>query len=117
MEKKKKLNLIKERRQKRVRMKIRGTSDKPRLSVFRSHQHIYAQLIDDGSGKTIVAASSFEIKEKLKKAEMAKRIGNLIAEKAKKVGIGAVVFDRGRYRYHGRVQALAEGARDGGLKV
>src|SRR3989344_1052227 len=102
MQKKKKLNLIKKRRERRVRIKTRGTADKPRFSVFRSHQHIYAQLIDDVNGKTIAAASSLEIKGKLKKSEIAKRVGEAIAEKAKKLGVSSAIFDRGRYRYHGQ---------------
>ena len=104
-----------EKRHKRVRRKISGTPERPRLCVFRSLKHIYAQIIDD----TIVAASTLEIpKEQLAgktKVEQAYMVGKLIAEKALKKGITKVVFDRGGYKYHGRVKALAEGAREGGL--
>lgn len=100
------------RRHKRVRAKIFGTARRPRLCVFKSNQHIYAQLIDDEKGKTLVAASDLEIK---KSAEKTKELGKLIAEKAKVKKIEKVVFDRGGYKYHGRVKALAEGAREGGL--
>jgi len=101
-------------RHKRVRAKIIGDVNKPRLCVFRSNQHIYAQLIDDANNKTIAAVNDSEIKGK--KTETAKKIGLLIAEKAKEKKITEVVFDRGGYQYHGRVKALAEGAREGGLK-
>jgi len=101
-------------RHKRVRAKIQGDVNKPRLCVFRSNQHIYAQLIDDANNKTIVAVNDSEIKGK--KTDTAKKIGLLIAEKAKEKKITEVVFDRGGYQYHGRVKALADGAREGGLK-
>jgi large subunit ribosomal protein L18 len=106
------------RRHKRVRGKISGTAVRPRLSVYRSLQHIYAQLIDDETGVTLVSASS---KEKAFAAyggnvAAAKEIGKSVAQRAKDKGISAVVFDRGGYVYHGRVQALAEGAREGGLQ-
>jgi large subunit ribosomal protein L18 len=107
------------RRKKRIRAKIFGTKDKPRLSVFRSAKHIYAQLIDDEKNKTLVSASDLELKKsrkKLKKIEKAKEVGKLIAKKAQNLKIEKVVFDRGGYKYHGRVKALAEGAREGGLK-
>lgn len=100
----------------RVRSKISGTKEMPRLSVFRSSSHIYAQLIDDLSGKTLAAASSREVKGKGKKSELASEVGKLIASKAKEQKIEKVVFDRGGYAYHGRVKAVAEGAREGGLK-
>jgi large subunit ribosomal protein L18 len=110
-------------RRTRIKMRIRkvvsGTADRPRLSVFRSNQEIYAQVIDDLAGRTLVAASSREkgITEKTAtKTEKAKQVGALIAERAKEAGIDAVVFDRGGYLYHGRVKALAEAAREGGLK-
>lgn len=106
----KKKNLIK---QKRVRAKL---SDKLRLSVFRSNKYIFAQIIDDKKGETLLSVSENELKEKLPKAEKAKKLGLLLAEKSKKKKIDEVVFDRGRFRYHGRVKALAEGAREGGLK-
>jgi large subunit ribosomal protein L18 len=103
----------------RIRKTIKGTSEIPRLSVFRSNKQIYAQIIDDLSGLTIAAASSaskdFEAM-KANKVEIAKAVGKAIAEKATQSGISAVVFDRGGYLYHGRVKALAEGAREAGLK-
>jgi large subunit ribosomal protein L18 len=103
----------------RIRKKISGTAEKPRLSVYRSNKQIYAQLIDDESGKTLLAASTkvktiYEAKEP--KLEKSKKVGTLIAERAKEAGITTVVFDRNGYMYHGRVKALAEGAREGGLK-
>ena len=109
----------KDRIHNRIRKKVSGTASAPRLAVFRSNVAIYAQLIDDKSGKTIAAASSLEkaIKAtKAPKAELSRLVGKSIAEKAKAAGIGKVVFDRGGYLYHGRVKALAEGAREGGLK-
>ncbi len=100
-----------------IRKKISGTGVKPRLSVFRSNTGIYAQIIDDIAGKTIISASSVELKsQKGTKSELSKSVGLRIAEKAKSNGISEVVFDRGGYLYHGRVKALAEGAREGGLK-
>lgn len=117
MKKKEKLEKI-ERRKKRVRAKILGKKDRPRLSVFKSLKHIYCQLIDDERGETLVSASDLELKlkKKMKKVEIAKEVGKLIAKKAKELKIEKVVFDRGAYKYHGRVKALAEGAREGGLK-
>lgn len=105
------------RRHKRVRGKISGTPECPRLCVFRSSMHIYAQLIDDVSGKTLAAASSVEKGFGMYggNVEAAKKVGQMIAEKAKNAGITDVVFDRGGYVYHGRVAALADGAREGGL--
>lgn len=103
-------------RQHRVRSKVSGTASRPRLNVFRSLQGIYAQLIDDVAGKTLVAASSKEVKSKGKKSEIATEVGKLIAQKAHGQGITAVVFDRGGYQYHGRIKSLAEGAREAGLK-
>jgi len=104
------------RRHKRVRAKISGTAKCPRLCVFRSNKHIYAQLINDEKGKTLVVAKDLEIKDlKSKKTEIAYKVGELIAEKAIKNKIKKIVFDRGGYKYHGRVKALAEGARKGGL--
>ena len=108
------------RRKKRVRKKVIGTSDRPRLSVFRSTRHIYAQIIDDSRGLTVAAASSIEKdvrgapKSGDKKA-VAAQIGKLIAGRAKEKGISQVVFDRGGFMYHGRVKALSEAAREGGL--
>ena len=103
-------------RQHRVRATVSGTASKPRLNVFRSLSHIYVQLIDDESGKTLAAASSAEIKTKGKKSEMAAAVGKLAAEKATKLGIKKVVFDRAGYQYHGRVKELAEAARKAGLE-
>lgn len=98
-----------------IRQKISGTSSRPRLSVFRSNTAIYAQVIDDTTGKTLVSASSVEIKTKGPKVELSKAVGKSLAEKAVKLGIDKVVFDRNGYLYHGRIKALAEGAREGGL--
>ena len=105
------------KRHKRVRAKISGTPDRPRLNVFRSEKHIYAQIIDDTKGVTLCAASSVEkdFEGSGSNKEGARKVGNLIAERAKAQGIETVVFDRGGYVYHGRVQELAEGAREGGL--
>jgi len=110
-----------ERKKKKVRSKIKAISDRPRLSVFRSLKHIYAQIIDDKKGHTLVSASSMEVlknlkEKKLKKKEIAYEVGKLLAKKAKKIGIKKIVFDRGPYKYHGRVKALAEGARKEGLE-
>jgi large subunit ribosomal protein L18 len=110
------------RRSRRVRNKVRGTAERPRLTVFRSSKHIYAQLIDDTTGRTLASASS-----KAKKVEgetpklganvaAAKAIGQQIAEAGKAAGVTKVAFDRGHYRYHGRIKALADGAREGGLQ-
>lgn len=105
------------KRHNRVRGKISGTAERPRLSVFRSENNIYVQLIDDVAGKTLAAASSNEKGfEGGGNCEAAKKVGAAIAERALKKGIEEVVFDRGGYIYHGRVMALAEGAREGGLK-
>ena len=105
------------KRHKRVRAKISGTPERPRLNVFRSETNIYAQIIDDVAGKTLVSASSLEkdFGGKGSNIEAAKKVGQMVAERAKAKGIENVVFDRGGYLYHGRVQALAEGAREGGL--
>lgn len=101
----------------RIRRKINGSSDLPRMSVFRSNKDIYVQLIDDITGVTLAAASSKKVAEKAaNKTEMASAVGKLIAETATEKGITKVVFDRSGYLYHGRVKALAEGAREGGLK-
>jgi large subunit ribosomal protein L18 len=105
------------RRHERVREKIRGSAGRPRLAVFRSITHIYAQLIDDDAGKTLVAASSVDAKDaKGNKSERAKAVGAMLGEKAKAKGIGEAVFDRGGYRYHGRVKALGDAARGAGLR-
>ncbi|MDH7571036.1 MAG: 50S ribosomal protein L18 [Armatimonadota bacterium] len=110
-----------ERRHLRVRKKVFGTAERPRLGVFRSSKHIYAQLIDDTQGRTLAAASTLEERlrsEGVKGAnkEAAKKVGLLVAERAKERGVTKVVFDRGGYLYHGRVAALADGAREGGLE-
>jgi large subunit ribosomal protein L18 len=104
------------RRRRRVRAKVRGTAERPRLSVFRSNRGIQAQVIDDVTGHTLAAVNWTEgdLKD-LKSMDQAKRAGELLAERAKTAGVESVVFDRGGYRYHGRVKALAEGAREGGL--
>ena len=106
------------KRHNRVRGKISGTAERPRLCVFRSENHIYAQIIDDVTGNTLVSASSVEkgFEGKGGNVEAAKKIGATVAERALQKGIEEVVFDRGGYIYHGRVKALAEGAREGGLK-
>lgn len=110
-----------DRRQRRIRARLSGTPERPRLNIFRSLDNIYAQVIDDVAGKTLVAASTVDrdiaktLKDKTK-VEAAKIVGQTLAERAKQVGVTTVVFDRGGYRYHGRVAALAEGAREGGLE-
>jgi large subunit ribosomal protein L18 len=109
------------RRHARVRKTLAGTAERPRLNVFRSLTGIYAQVVDDQAGRTLVSASSVEkeLREKvkgMKKSEQAKLVGQTVAERAKSKGIEAVVFDRGGYRYVGRVKALADGAREGGLR-
>ena len=106
------------KRHNRVRGKISGTAERPRLCVFRSENHIYAQIIDDVAGNTLVSASSVEkgFEGKGGNVEATKKIGATVAERALQKGIEEVVFDRGGYIYHGRVKALAEGAREGGLK-
>ena len=111
---------LRARRRRRIRKKISGTTERPRLSVFRSNKHIYAQIIDDVKGATVAAASSVDkdLKAKLKTGaniDAAKEVGKLVAERAVKAGVKEVVFDRGGYLFHGRVKALAEGAREGGL--
>ena len=104
------------RRATRVRSKLRGTSERPRLSVFRSNRSIWAQLIDDSAGRTLASAGSTHVAGKgLSKKDQAAKVGEILAEKAKAVGVKRVVFDRGPYLYHGRVKALADGAREGGL--
>ncbi len=112
-------HLKRKQRQRRIRKKIKGTKDCPRLSVFRSNQYIYLQLIDDEKGVTLLAANDQKLrkgKKKLTKKETAFQIGKSLAEEAQKMKIEKIVFDRGGYRYHGRVKAAAEGARQGGLK-
>ena len=98
----------------RIRKSVNGTAERPRLSVFRSNKQIYAQVINDLTGKTLVAASSLGL-EKMPKKEQAETVGEMLAEKAQAAGISTVVFDRNGYLYHGRVKELADGARKGGL--
>lgn len=109
---------MRKRRHRRVRTKISGTADRPRLNVFRSINQVYAQLIDDSIGHTIASASSLdgELKADVTRVEHARLVGELLARRAKKSGVKQVVFDRGGYRYLGRVRALAEGAREAGLE-
>ncbi|GAB4404678.1 MAG: 50S ribosomal protein L18 [Bacteroidia bacterium] len=111
--------LRRDRIRRRLAPKVRGTAEKPRLSVFRSNKQIYAQLIDDEAGQTLASCSS-QIKDlhlqAVSKVEQGREVGKKLAQVAREKGIEVVVFDRGGYRYHGRVKALAEGARDGGLK-
>ena len=114
-------NAERKRRHVRVRKNVKGTAERPRLSVYRSTNHIYAQLIDDTKGETLASASTLEKAVKAEiagktKSEAAKIVGKIAGERAKKKGIEAVVFDRGGYLYTGRVQALADGAREAGLK-
>jgi large subunit ribosomal protein L18 len=105
------------RRRRRVRAKVRGSAERPRLSVYRSNRGVFAQLIDDDSGRTLAAVSWIEDElRKLKTGEQAKRAGELLAERATKAGIATCVFDRGGYKFHGKVKALAQGAREKGLK-
>jgi large subunit ribosomal protein L18 len=107
-------------RKSRVRKKVNGTPDKPRLCVYRGNRHIYTQIIDDTHGHTLASASSLsaELKDKIKglTKETAKQVGLLLAEKAREKGIEQVIFDRSGYKYHGKIKALAEAAREGGLK-
>ncbi len=112
---------MRKNRHERVRQKIYGTPDRPRLNVYRSNNHIYAQIIDDIAGQTIVSASTLdkELKEKLSSThnkEASKLVGELVGKRALEKGINEVVFDRGGYIYHGRIKELAEGAREAGLK-
>jgi len=109
---------LRARRRRRIRKKIWGTPERPRLSVFRSNKHIYAQIIDDDNGHTLVQASSRElgINGSCKTVEAAKEVGKALAKAAKGVGVEAVAFDRGGYLYHGRVKALADGVRESGLR-
>jgi len=105
-----------------VRKKVQGTAERPRLNVFRSMKHIYAQVIDDRLGRTLVSASTLDpaIREELnglKKTEQARIVGRLVGQRTVETGITAVVFDRGGYKYHGRVRALADGAREAGLEL
>jgi large subunit ribosomal protein L18 len=105
------------KRRKRVRRKVVGTAERPRLSVYRSNVHIYAQLIDDDAARTLAAADSREVGEAESRKDAARKVGELVARKAQEVGIEVAVFDRGGNKYHGRIAALAEGAREGGLTL
>jgi len=106
----------KQKRHSRIRAKVIGTKECPRLCIFRSNQHIHVQLIDDKTGKTLVNVSDLKIKKKGNKTEIAMEVGKQVAEKALEQKIKKVAFDRAGYKYHGRVKAVAEGARQGGLK-
>ncbi|KKQ87701.1 MAG: 50S ribosomal protein L18 [Candidatus Woesebacteria bacterium GW2011_GWB1_38_8b] len=107
------------KRKKRIRSRVNGTKERPRLAVYRSNAHIYTQVINDAENKTLISASEKDLDEKeskkMNKTQKAKEVGMAVAKKALKVGLKQVVYDRGGYRYHGRVKALAEGAREGGL--
>lgn len=116
-----KKNVLRIRRKKRIRKKIFGVAERPRLSVFRSAKHIYAQLVDDSMGFTILTVSTLnkDVRDQvkgLKKTEAAKVVGKIVADKAKDKGVKRIVFDRNGFLYHGRVKALAEGAREAGLE-
>jgi large subunit ribosomal protein L18 len=109
-----------QRRHRRVRKSVRGTAQRPRLAVFRSNRHVYAQLVDDVAGRTIASASTMESTARRGSSatvDAAKQVGERLAERAKAAGVGAVVFDRGGFRYHGQVAAVADGARSGGLEL
>jgi len=109
-----------QRRHRRVRKKVRGTAARPRLSVFRSSKHIYAQVVDDVSGTTLASASTMEAEARsgaTANVDAAKDVGKRVGERAKSAGVESVVFDRGGFRYHGRVASVAEGAREAGLKL
>ena len=113
-----KKTLGRNRRHRRVRKKISGTPERPRLAVYRSNRHIYAQVIDDTAGRTLAAASTLiEGVDGSDPTARARSVGKTVAEKAKQAGVEHVVFDRGGFRYHGKVKAVAEGARDAGLKL
>ncbi len=106
-----------EKRHQRVRSKVAGTAERPRLSVYRSNMNIYAQLVDDEAGNTLAAADSREVEGAENRRDAARKVGALIAQKAVEAGVEVAVFDRGGNKYHGRIAALAEGAREGGLKL
>ncbi len=111
-------NQLRQKRHARLRLRVAGTPERPRLSVFRSAKYIYAQVIDDSAGRTLAAASSREADLAVSpgKTDAARAVGRAVAERAKAAGVGTVVLDRGGYRYHGRVRSLAEGAREAGLE-
>jgi large subunit ribosomal protein L18 len=108
--------LSRSKRHKRVRVNVTGTTERPRLAVFRSINHVYAQLIDDGAARTLAAASTVELKAKGNGMAEAAKVGQAIAAKAKAAGVSSVVFDRGGFLYHGRIKALADAAREAGLE-
>ena len=112
-------NDLRKKRHARLRLKVSGTAQRPRLSVFRSARHIYAQVVDDGAGRTLAAASTREsgLGGDGRKTDAARAVGRAVAERAKAAGVAIVVLDRGGYRYHGRVRSLAEGAREAGLEL
>ncbi|MFA4999504.1 MAG: 50S ribosomal protein L18 [Parcubacteria group bacterium] len=113
----KKDNLKAKKRALRTRAKLSGTTEKPRLTVFRSNRYTYAQAVDDVSHKTLVSASTRELKEGKTKSEKAAALGALVAKKAKDMGIGTMIFDKGAYKYHGRIKQVAEALRSAGIKV
>jgi large subunit ribosomal protein L18 len=119
MIKKQSRDALRRKRHERLRLRIEGTTARPRLSVFRSAKYIYAQVVDDTSGRTLAAASSLEseLRNGEGKIDSARAVGRAVAERAKAAGVSAVVLDRGGYQYHGRVRSLAEGAREGGLDL
>ncbi len=121
MRNQKRLNFQRRLRGARARAKIFGTKERPRLSIFRSNKFIYVQLIDDKNQKTLLAGSTKDLingdaKEHLSKTDRARKLGELMAEKVKKIGVSALIFDKGAYKYHGRVEAVADGFRQSGLK-
>jgi large subunit ribosomal protein L18 len=105
------------RRHRRVRKDVSGSPSRPRLAVYRSNRHVYAQLVDDQAGRTLAAASDLGLAAQGDKSSRAKEVGKLLAERARAAGVDRAVFDRGGRLYHGRVQAVAEGAREGGLQI
>ncbi len=105
------------RRHRRVRKDVAGSPERPRLAVYRSNRHVYAQLVDDRAGRTLAAASDLALPAAGAKSEKAKEVGKLLAERARAAGVARAVFDRGGRLYHGRVKAVAEGAREGGLEI
>ena len=119
MIKKESRDALRRKRHERMRLRLQGTAERPRLSVFRSSKFIYAQVIDDSSGRTLAAASSreAEVGGGSGKVDVARAVGRTLAERAKAVGVSSLVLDRGGYQYHGRVRSLAEGAREGGLDL
>jgi large subunit ribosomal protein L18 len=119
MIKKQSRDALRRKRHERMRLRLAGSAERPRLSVFRSAKYIYAQVIDDGSGRTLAAASSREgdLRGDGGKVDQARAVGKALAERARAAGVTSVVLDRGGYQYHGRVRSLAEGAREGGLDL